>query len=509
MRNRPNSRNRFQRRQRSNDDRNFRNINVNDDMNIGEKIAGITHGNVSNASSNYNSDKFRTPRGHGFAAENANHLYDLYHGKNAKIVGDNNAKNGADRLVDGVYIQTKYCKTGSKCVAECFENGKMRYLNADGTPMQIEVPSDKYDDAIRAMQERIRRGEVPGTNNPEDAKKIIKKGAFTYEQAKNIAKAGTIESITYDAANGAIIAVTSMGISAVITFATSCWNGDDLEIAAQKAARVGLSVGGTTFATSILAGQMSKTALNSMLVGSSEAVISALGPKASAYLVNAFRSGTNIYGAAAMKSAAKMLRGNVITGIASIVVLSCGDIADIFQGRISGTQLFKNVSKTTSSVVGGIGGWTAGASLGATIGSVVPGVGTAIGGFVGGIAGSLLGGSAANTVSSVVLDKFVEDDANEMIEIIEREFKVLAEEFLVNKTEAESIADKLKENLTGETLKDMYAAENRRKFAREILEPYFVEVVKDREFIYLPSAKEMTAGLKSVLEQLDDEDCHH
>ena len=167
MRNRPNSRNRFQRRQRSNDDRNFRNINVNDDMNIGEKIAGITHGNVSNASSNYNSDKFRTPRGHGFAAENANHLYDLYHGKNAKIVGDNNAKNGADRLVDGVYIQTKYCKTGSKCVAECFENGKMRYLNADGTPMQIEVPSDKYDDAIRAMQERIRRGEVLGTNNPD------------------------------------------------------------------------------------------------------------------------------------------------------------------------------------------------------------------------------------------------------------------------------------------------------------------------------------------------------
>ena len=40
----------------------------------------------------------------------------------------------------------------------------------------------------------------------KEAKNIVKKGHFTYEQAKNIAKAGTVESITYDAVNGAIIA---------------------------------------------------------------------------------------------------------------------------------------------------------------------------------------------------------------------------------------------------------------------------------------------------------------
>lgn len=505
MRDRANYSNRYKRRQKSSSK--FGKFNI---YNSTEKeISGITYGNISNSSSNYNSDKFRTPRGHGFAAENANHLYDIYHGKDAKIVGDNNAKNGADRLVDEVYIQSKYCKTGSKCVAECFKNGKMRYLNADGTPMQIEVPSDKYDGAIKAMEERIRRGEVPGTNNPEDAKKIIKKGAFTYEQAKNIAKAGTVESITYDAASGAIVAATSMGISAVITFATSCWNGDDLKVAVEKAAKVGLSVGGTTFVTSILAGQMSKTVLNRMLVGSSEAVISTLGPKASAYLVNAFRSGTNIYGAAAMKSAAKLLRGNAITGIASIVVLSCSDIADIFKGRISGTQLFKNVGKTTSSVVGGIGGWTAGASLGAAVGSVVPVIGTAAGGFVGAVVGSCLCGSAVNKVSSIVLDKFIEDDANEMIDIIQNEFKILAEDFLVNKTEAESIVKSLKEKLTGETLKDMYATDDRAKFAREMLEPYFVKVTKDRKIIYLPSLKDMTEGLRSTLEELEDEKNNH
>ena len=87
-------------------------------------------------------------------------LYDKYTGHQAEIVGDNNVKDGADRLVDGVQIQSKYCKTGGKCVSECFRDGKFRYINPDGTPMKIEVPADKYDAAVASMEERIRRGEV-------------------------------------------------------------------------------------------------------------------------------------------------------------------------------------------------------------------------------------------------------------------------------------------------------------------------------------------------------------
>ena len=90
-----------------------------------------------------------------------------------------------------------------------------------------------------------------------------------------------------------------------------------------------------------MAGQISKAGLNSALVGSSEAIVSVLGSKALAVLVNAFRSGSNIYGAAAMKSAAEMLRGNAIAGIASFAVLSIGDVGNIFMGRISGQQLLE------------------------------------------------------------------------------------------------------------------------------------------------------------------------
>lgn len=240
----------------------------------------------------YEEEKFHARQGHGFAAERANTLYDNFTGHDAEIVGDDNAKNGADRIVDGVYIQSKYCATGSRCINECFEEdgkGAFRYM-IDGKPMQIEVPSDKYDEALNAMEEKIRNGQVKGVNDPEEAKSIVRKGHFTYTQAKNIAEAGTVESLTYDAVNGAIIATSAFGVTAMITLATSIWNGEDFEDAVKIATYSGLKVGGTAFVTSILAAQLSKAGLNSALVGSSEAIVSMMGPKASEYLLCLFQS---------------------------------------------------------------------------------------------------------------------------------------------------------------------------------------------------------------------------
>ena len=487
----------------------------------GSISSGIVYGNISNASSIYGTDKFNTPRGHGFAAEYANHLHDkIKHGdflgkEKVKLVGDEIdpktgriVKNGADRVVDGIKIQTKYCASGSKCIAECFENGSLKYENLDGTPMQIEVPSDMYDSAVKAMENRMKNGEVPGVNDPTKAKDIVKKGSFTYQQAKNIARFGTVESITFDAVNGAIIATSAIGLSATLTFATAIWNGEDFDIALKNASYAGLRVGGTTFVTAVLAGQLSKAGLNSALVGSSEAVVSLMGPKASAMLVNAFRSGGNIYGAAAMKSAAKMLRGNAITGAVSVVVLSSFDVANIFRGRISGAQLFKNVANTASTVAGGAAGWIGGAAVGAAVGSAIPVVGTAIGGVVGavgGILGSFAGGAAAGKVSGAVLDEFIEDDANKMVKVIEEAFTQLAEDYLLTKQEAEKIVDKLKEKLTGKTLKDMFASSQRMKFARNLIEPVVEQEVKKRKKIKIPTDVDMSRGLRVVLEELSDQ----
>ncbi len=485
----------------------------------GATVGGSVYGNVSNASTIYGSDKFATPRGHGFAAEQANHLYDkitnvdfFCHNK-VQMVGediDPNTgriiKNGADRVVNGTNIQTKYCKTGGKCISECFENGKFRYMNSDGTPMQVEVPSDKYDAAIQAMENRIKNGEVPGITDPKDAKKIVRKGHFTYEQAKNIAKAGTVESITFDAVNGAIIATSAFGISTVLSFATSVWNGEDFDVAIKNATYTGLKVGGTTFITAVLASQLSKAGLNSALVSSSEAIVSIMGPKASAILVNAFRSGTNIYGAAAMKSAAKMLRGNAITGAVSVVILSSVDVVNIFRGRISGKQLFKNVANTASTVAGGTAGWVGGATAGAALGSAVPIIGTAIGGFVGGLLGSFAAGAATSKVSNAVLGTFIEDDAEEMVRIIEKVFQELATDYLLNQKEAEAVVDSLKDDLSGGTLKDMFASSDRKAFARKLLLRHIEKEVKKRKKIVMPSDEAMKNSLRVVLEEMADQE---
>ena len=363
--------------------------------------------------------------------------------------------------------------------------------------MAIEVPSDKYEAEVSAMEEKIRRGQVKGITDPSEAKNIVKKGHFTYEQAKNIAKAGTVESLTYDAINGVIISASSFGISAVVSFATSMWNGDDFDIALKNAATSGIRVGGTTFITTVLASQLSKAGLNSALVGSSEAIVRLMGPKASAILANAFRSGTNIYGAAAMKSAARLLRGNVITASVSVVVLSTFDIADILRGRISEKQLFKNLTNTTSSVAEGTAGWVGGAAIGSAI---FPGVGTVVGGLIGSIGAGML----ANKASDAILSNIVEDDADELVRIIEKEFSNLALDYLLTQKEAEKVADALRDMLNGKLLKDMFASNNKSNFARDLLIPLIESEVSKREKIFLPTNEQFIYEIKNILEEIPD-----
>ncbi len=466
----------------------------------GAASGGSAIGSYGTVNKLFDEEKFHARQGHGFAAERANNLYDRMTGHDAKILGDDNALNGADRIVDGIEIQSKYCKTGSRCINECFsEDGKgaFRYYSRNGKPMQIEVPSDKYDAAVAAMEEKIKRGQVDGVTDPAEAKNIVRKGHFTYEQAKNIAKAGTVESLTYDAVNGVIIASSAFGISAIVTFAASVWNGDDFNIALKNAAFSGIKVGGTAFITSVLASQLSKAGLNSALVGSSEAIVSLMGPKASAMLVNAFRSGSNIYGAAAMKSAAKLLRGNVITAGVTVVVLSSFDIANIFRGRISGKQLFKNLANTTSTVAGGTAGWIGGAAVGS---AVFPGVGTVIGGLI----GSLSAGAVANKATDTVLGAFIEDDADEMVRIIEKQFAELAKDYLLNQKEAEKITDALKDRLDGKKLKEMFASSDRQAYARDMLVPLIEKEVSRRKYIELPTDEEMLIEIRGIIEDMEE-----
>lgn len=467
----------------------------------GPVVGGLAAGARGAVNKSFEEERFHGKQGHGFAAERANDLFDRATGHDAKITGDNNAKNGPDRFVDGVYIQSKYCATGSRCVNECFElNGKgtFRYMTESG-PMQIEVPLDKYQDAVQAMEAKIRNGQVPGVTDPKEASNIIRKGHFTYQQAVNIAKAGTVESLLYDAASGAVIAASALGISSILTFATSFWNGEDPEICLQRTAYTGLKVGGVTFLATLLGGQLSKAGLNSLLVGSSEKIISLLGPKASAVLINAFRdsSQASIYGAAAMKSAAKLLRGNIISGAITFAILSSADITRLFLGRISGAQLFKNMLCLGSSIGGGSAGFLAGAALGS---SVLPGPGTVIGG----IGGAVLAGAGGEKVTHTITDTFIQDDADKMVEILQETFSDLCEEYLLTSKEVEKCLDTLSEQLDAHTLRDMFASVDRKLFAQNLIRPILEARVATRRHVSLPTRFALTQSLRHVLESIGE-----
>ena len=479
-----------------------------------KNIPGIVSGNLQSAENFSDNVPFIASRGHGFAAEKANHLFDKLSGKDAYIIGGDNAKNGADRLVNNVKIQTKFCNGGGKCISECFENGKLRYWD-EGAPMKIEVPKDFFESAKQAFAERVKRGEVVDINGmskaeidklaKELADETIKGSPFTYAQVRNIAKFGTIESLTYDAVNGIKLAGTSMGITSVISFAQAVWSGEDFDIALKEACYSGLKVGGIAWISSIVTAQVGRTAANQALRPATDWIVKQMGNRAASALANTLRIGSKpIYGAAAANSASKLLRGNVVTGVVTVAVLSSVDFYKMFQGKVSGSQVFKNVTNTAAGVASGTAGWAGGAAAGAALGSVVPVVGTAAGAIVGGILGSLSGGWIGSKASSVVMDKIITDDSKEMQDILGKVFGELAEDYLLSQDEAELISEELSSNLSSGDLQTMYSSSARREFAKNLIEPYIISVVKKRKHILnkdLPSLNDLADEIENILEE--------
>lgn len=432
--------------------------------------------------------RFNGRQGHGYAAEQGNNLYDTINGKNAEILGDDNAKDGPDRIVDGQLIQTKYCQNANASVNSGFKNGKYRYLDSNGNPMQLEVPSDQYDEAIRIMEEKIRKGQVPGCKNPKDASKIIRRGNITLKQAINIAKAGTIESLVFDAAHGAVIGLSAAGISSTIILARALWNGEDLDTAIDIAMYSGIQAGGIAFVTSVVSSQVTKTGVGNLLIKPSNELVKLLPSTVRKQLLTAIRAGAPIYGAAASKNLAKLLRGNFITQVVTVLVLSSNDIYHYAQGKISGKQLFKEVITLVSGLIGG-------GVVGALLAPLGP-----VGIFIGGIIGSGLSSEAMRRL----LNQFIEDDAVKLIEIVNSRLTILADEYLLSKSELDLVVEVLRGCLIYSKLLEMYASKDRIIFADELIEKCIQSVIVWRTRVRNPGQFIFTKGISRVLDKLDN-----
>lgn len=464
--------------------------------NMGAEIPGALTASMDTAAAETHMDKFNASRGYGFAAEQANNLYDILTGQDAVVVGGDNAKNGADRLVNGVHIQTKYCQTASGSVSAAFDGGQYRYINPDGSPMQLEVPADQYEKAVELMARRIEQGQVPGVTNPADAKDIVRRGHFTYAQAKNIVRFGTVESLTFDAATGAIVSTNAFGLTATLTFAQSLWRGDSPDLAVENAVYAGLQTGGAAFANSVITAQLMRLGLNKALVAPTDAIVKLMGPKASAALANSLREGAKIYGQAAMNNVSKLLRNNAVTTAVMTVVLSAKDIGYAFQGKISGAQLFKNITTTAGGMAGGAAGFLLGKFA---LNLIVPGAGEIVGVAVS-MVGAAAGGTAGGATTNAVVGKFIEDDAVKMVRIIEGVFCELAQEYMLTQEELDIVLDDLKRELSGETLLDMFESQDHTAFADKLIREQIERLLRLRCRICLPPEAVFIQGMGRLVE---------
>lgn len=154
--------------------------------------------------------------------------------------------------------------------------------------------------------------------------------------------------------------------------------------------------------------------------------------------------------------------------------------------------MLKNLTVAVISIAVGTAGGYGGAALGTLL---APGVGTTIGT----IAGSIAAGSLSALAAEAIIAPYYESDAEEMFNIISEEFTVLCGDYLINEEEGNRLVDDLDSVLIGDVLKDMYASDNRNKFASDLIEPLFIEEVKTREKIITPTEEELRYSMKDNL----------
>ena len=402
-------------------------------------------------------------QGHGFAAERANHRLDTLRGQNAELVGDNNAKDGADRIVGGQQIQTKYCSTGQRSVNAAFNGeGKYRYVDQNGSPMQLEVPKDQYDKAVETMANKIKDGKVEGVNDPAEASKLIRKGHLTYEQARNITKFGTVESLTYDLAEGTIVGLAAGGISFGITACLFYLQTGDREIALRVAVVQGGKTFGKSLAVYVGTQQLHRLASVQTLLKVVDA--EKLSPGMRQFVEQGFGVSRN--------GATNAMRGTIVTSVVLIAVTTGPDLIKLIRGSISKAQFTKNVVVASSGVVGGI----AGSFIGAAAGSPFGPAGMWVGRFVGGA----IGGAVAGSITNHIAGKLMEDDRQRMLRIISSQTEYLARNFVLTEVEMSNLSANLDQALTPKSLEVLHGAPNRRAMANAIIKPLVVSVVRQR-----------------------------
>lgn len=391
---------------------------------LGAQAGNVSAHNLHNVQTN---QMVNGRQGHGVAAEYANSVMDGGYMTNSGLVGQDNAKHGADRLSFGKKVQVKTSiqldnkgqytgRNTADSIKLSFTDGKYQYGD-----MPTEVPKDQYNKSVQYMKEQIRKGNVEGVTDPNQASSMVKKGKFSGEFYANVAKAGTVESISVDTLNAVEQSIPAAGFTFLMTYSMAIWRGVDQKEAAKMAGKSAFSSGMVSSGIILFASQMSKSNMVKKLAVS--------------------KIGKSI----GMKESAEDI-GRYAGNVAVFAITFGPSIVNALRGRISTAQLTKD------SVIGGVS-IAASVALGPA-GLVVGGIGAAITGYF----------------TKKIMDEFIEDDAKEMYQVFKEEFLDIVMASGLSDEEYQEVLGKTFQNKKFSSwLKDMFAADDRRGYARTVL----------------------------------------
>ncbi len=487
---------------------------------VGHEANGLNAINTGKGIENTQWAKWRTINGHGFGAEDANAQADRLRFAKVEVVGRSNEKDGADRIVQygqkTIAIQTKYYQTADASIDAAFDKqtGLYRYKG-----QVIEVPKEQYEDAIAKMAEKIRADKVPGIHDPQKAESLIKQGDITYAQAKNIAKAGNIDSLKFDIIEQSVASTCALGISFVISFASCKWNGMDTKQALRLSGVNAIKSGAITLGAGIITRQFLRTQAGRNFAAfstkSAKTIVNQvyktdLGKKAIHKLASAI-AGKALTGAAAKNVVTKLARS---TWPVTICMTALTAMPDLYRAaiakKISWSQFTKNLSVNISGAVGGVGGTLGGTTAGAALGSkVFPGAGTAIGAIVGGVVGGVAGGIGSSKLVSWVAGLICDDDSEQMNCIIQEVVPQLSSDYLVSEDEFIHIQEEMQSLIDVKWIRKMYQAGVKGKsvedktmlraeYAYSELSPIFEKTIAKRTPITIPPYKQIRKDLRKI-----------
>ena len=401
-------------------------------------------------------------QGHGYGAEYGNKTVDRILGK--KVEGGqekengHHKKSGADKIVNGQKVQTKYYKSAADTYRAGFKDSSHDYSG-----QVIEVPRDQYNEIRNKLQKDIDAGNIDGIEPGTPAENYLKKGYFSYAQSYRLAASGTIESITMDMANGIMTSMTSASITAIIIFASGVWQGKDVK----EAAKDGLMTAGQvigkgaviyTITMQVSRGKVWNYALGKRVDSPMSKVSEEVAEKINSKIVNS-SVGTKL-------NLQEVTGQKLVSGAVTVAVVFGPDVCRACMGKISVKQLAKNA--------------TAGAAglAGMAVGSAVT-AGNPLGGMIGGAVGGAVG--------KKVMDNFIEDDAVAMFRVMKEEFLDVVMSSYLTQEEFEEVAKRtIWDKKVSKELQNMYKKSKKgehRAYANSLIEEVVIDVLKKRRKI--------------------------